>query len=93
MRRKQKANGLSFFPNLKSHVAYLKTMKHSNFIACAVGFGVAMHPLVRTWSKPVIGDGLKVAWPPKPVFIYNNRSAYDELSDRFTRQYFASCTL
>jgi len=56
-------------------------MKRRHFIKSAAMMGVAMHPFVRAWSKPVIGEGLKLAGPPKPVFIYNNWSAYDELSD------------
>lgn len=40
-----------------------------------------MHPIVKTLSKPVVYTGLNLRGPSKPVFIYNNWSAYDELSD------------
>ncbi|HEY4322569.1 MAG TPA: hypothetical protein VGN20_01250 [Mucilaginibacter sp.] len=56
-------------------------MKRREFMAGAIGLGVIMHPFVRAWSKPTANSNLKLAGPPKPVFIYNNWSAYDELSD------------
>jgi hypothetical protein len=56
-------------------------MKRREFMAGAIGLGVAMHPFVRAWSKPLTTSGIKLSGPPKPVFIYNNWSAYDELSD------------
>jgi hypothetical protein len=56
-------------------------MKRREFMAGAIGLGVIMHPFVRAWSKPSANSNLKLAGPPKPVFIYNNWSAYDELSD------------
>jgi len=40
-----------------------------------------LHPFVRAWSKPIAYHNLKLSGPKKPVFIYNNWSAYDELSD------------
>jgi hypothetical protein len=56
-------------------------MKRRNFITGAVSLGIIMHPFVRAWSKPSSFNDLKLAGPAKPVFIYNNWSAYDELSD------------
>ncbi len=56
-------------------------MERRNFLKGAVIGGLALHPFVRAWSKPVIGEGIKLSGPPQPVFIYNNWSAYDELSD------------
>jgi len=60
-------------------------MKRRNFITGSLGAGIAMHPFVRAWSRPDAGfpdkNNLKLAGPVKPVFIYNNWSAYDELSD------------
>lgn len=56
-------------------------MKRREFMAGAIGLGVTMHPFVRAWSKPS-ANMVKLYGPPKPVFIYNNWSAYDELSDK-----------
>ena len=56
-------------------------MQRRGFIKNTIGLGLLMHPFVRTWSKPVSYHDLKLSGPPKPVFIYNNWSAYDELSD------------
>jgi len=56
-------------------------MQRRGFIKSAIGLGIVMHPFVRAWSKPLPGQPLKLAGPAKPVFIYNNWSAYDELSD------------
>ena len=56
-------------------------MQRRKFIRNSVGLGLLMHPLVRAWSKPADYTALKFAGPVKPVFIYNNWSAYDELSD------------
>jgi hypothetical protein len=56
-------------------------MQRRGFIKSAVGLGLIMHPFVRAWSKPSGLDGFKLSGPAKPVFIYNNWSAYDELSD------------
>ncbi len=56
-------------------------MKRRNFITGSLSLGVVMHPFVRAWSKPASYRDLKLAGPAKPVFIYNNWSAYDELSD------------
>jgi hypothetical protein len=56
-------------------------MQRRGFIKNAIGLGLLMHPFVRTWSKPSSYYDLKLSGPPKPVFIYNNWSAYDELSD------------
>jgi len=56
-------------------------MKRRQFIVNAAMIGAAMHPFVRAWSKPSSYSDLKLAGPKQPVFIYNNWSAYDELSD------------
>ena len=56
-------------------------MKRRHFIASAAMIGAAMHPFARAWSKPSSYHDLKLAGPKQPVFIYNNWSAYDELSD------------
>jgi hypothetical protein len=56
-------------------------MQRRGFIKGAMGLGLIMHPFVRAWSKPSTYADLKLFGPSKPVFIYNNWSAYDELSD------------
>ncbi|MGZ3833606.1 MAG: hypothetical protein ACXVB0_08785, partial [Mucilaginibacter sp.] len=56
-------------------------MQRRGFIKSAIGLGLMLHPFVRAWSKPPSYFDLKLSGPPKPVFIYNNWSAYDELSD------------
>jgi hypothetical protein len=56
-------------------------MQRRKFIKSAISLGLIMHPFVRAWSKPSNFGDLKLSGPPKPVFIYNNWSAYDELSD------------
>jgi len=56
-------------------------MQRRGFIKNTIGLGLLMHPFVRAWSKPRSYQNLKLTGPPKPVFIYNNWSAYDELSD------------
>src|SRR5215469_13251014 len=56
-------------------------MERRNFIKNAFIAGLAIHPFVRAWSKPTSYRDLKLAGPKEPVFIYNNWSAYDELSD------------
>src|ERR1700744_2107346 len=57
-------------------------MERREFMAGGIGFGVGMNPFVRAWSKPLKTEGVKLYGPAKPVFIYNNWSAYDELSDK-----------
>jgi hypothetical protein len=56
-------------------------MQRRGFIKGAMGLGLIMHPFVRAWGKPVTFGDVKLSGPSKPVFIYNNWSAYDELSD------------
>src|ERR1700743_3692535 len=56
-------------------------MQRRGFIKNAIGLGLLMHPFVRAWSKPASYLDLKLSGPPEPVFMYNNWSAYDELSD------------
>ena len=40
-----------------------------------------MQPFVRAWTKPLSYSELRFEGPTQPVFVYNNWSAYDELSD------------
>src|ERR1700749_1230421 len=56
-------------------------MERRRFIKTSVIAGLAMHSFARAWSKPQSYHDLKFAGPKEPVFIYNNWSAYDELSD------------
>ncbi len=59
-------------------------MQRRNFIQNSFGLCIALHPLVKSWRHTAIQsakDDWKIAGPEKPVFIYNNWSAYDELSD------------
>lgn len=56
-------------------------MKRRHFLASTATIALAMQPLVSAWAKPARGVALKLVGPRKPVFIYNNWSAYDELSD------------
>lgn len=61
-------------------------MQRRKFIKNTAGFGLAVHPLVKklsSYSLPLTTGipGLKLNGPRKPVFIYNDWSAYDELSD------------
>jgi hypothetical protein len=56
-------------------------MERRGFIKNAIAAGALMHPFVRAWSKPSSYKNLKLDGPKEPVFIYNNWSAYDELSD------------
>src|SRR6202000_276111 len=56
-------------------------MQRRGFIKNAIGLSLLMHPFVRARSKPTSYHDLKLSGPSKPVFIYNNWSAYDELSD------------
>lgn len=56
-------------------------MERRDFIKQSAGFGLALHPLLRrlgaSETSCVSGAG-----PLQPVFVYNNWSAYDELSDK-----------
>lgn len=60
-------------------------MERRDFIKQSAGFGLALHPLVRGLGAsgaavhPVVR---MLKGPVKPVFVYNNWSAYDELSDK-----------
>jgi len=61
-------------------------MERRKFIRNAAGLGLFIHPFVRTFRKyPLAASSdlgnWKLSGPPSPVFIYNNWSAYDELSD------------
>src|SRR5579872_1641664 len=64
-------------------------MERRRFIGQAAGFGLAVHPFVKgleSWGAGgALGSGPaagKLNGPPRPVFVYNNWSAYDELSDK-----------
>ena len=56
-------------------------MERRSFLKNAAIGSLAMYSSVRAWSKPALYTDLKLSGPPKPVFIYNNWSSYDELSD------------
>ncbi|HEY2721368.1 MAG TPA: hypothetical protein VGI82_06575 [Chitinophagaceae bacterium] len=56
-------------------------MKRRQFIQHAIGAGLAIHPFVRAWNKPLFHANWNFSGPRQPVFIYNDWSAYDELSD------------
>jgi hypothetical protein len=55
-------------------------MERRKFIQQTAGLGLALHPLVRMLGGMTGGVGL--AGLRRPVFVYNNWSAYDELSDK-----------
>lgn len=73
-------------------------MKRRKFIQQTAGFGLAVHPLTKVLALAATGpagDGASIAndtaadidavgltGPRRPVFVYNNWSAYDELSDK-----------
>ncbi|GGB17504.1 hypothetical protein [Puia dinghuensis] len=54
-------------------------MERRHFIKQTVGAGIALHPLVRGVRGMGVGP---IVGPKRPVFVYNNWSAYDELSDK-----------
>jgi hypothetical protein len=59
-------------------------MKRKTFIQNSIGFGFALSPMVRFLNNPITPANLKdwkIKGPKEPFFIYNNWSAYDELSD------------
>jgi hypothetical protein len=58
-------------------------MQRRNFIKNSIAGSLAFHPLARTLGKNVssFSFNTKLSGPPKPVFIYNDWSSYDELSD------------
>lgn len=56
-------------------------MERRDFIKQSAGFGLALHPLLRRLGASE-ASGVSGAGPRKPVFVYNNWSAYDELSDK-----------
>src|SRR5450755_4726829 len=61
-------------------------MERRKFIKNTGGFGLAAHPLVKVLSYYALPSSsalreLKLTGPRKPVFIYNDWSSYDELSD------------
>lgn len=61
-------------------------MERRNFIKGAAGFGLAANSLVKGLENWIPGGvalaGVGAAGPRQPVFVYNNWSAYDELSDK-----------
>jgi hypothetical protein len=58
-------------------------MQRRNFIRNSLGFGIAVHPLVKALGSARIGSRqpYRPAGPRAPLTIYNNWSSYDELSD------------
>jgi hypothetical protein len=60
-------------------------MERRKFIKNTAGFGMAAHPLVKAFSNYALPLSFthepKLTGPGKPVFIYNDWSSYDELSD------------
>ena len=61
-------------------------MKRRNFIKNAVGFGLTAHPVMmaaNNWGvrQEAAKNVANPAGPRTPLFVYNNWSAYDELSD------------
>ena len=56
-------------------------MHRRSFIRNTIGTGIAMQSTIRSWSKFNLTSGFNLNGPSKPVFVYNNWSAYDELSD------------
>jgi hypothetical protein len=57
-------------------------MQRRSFIQNSIGCGMALHPLSKAFTKNTLFPlKRKLNGPPKPVFIYNNWSSYDELSD------------
>ncbi len=56
-------------------------MDRRKFIVNTAGLGLALHPLLKAFGGHAVTFSLGAAGPRKPVFIYNNWSAYDELSD------------
>lgn len=61
-------------------------MERRKFIKNTASLGLALHPLVKTlggYALPLALDSheSKLNGPKKPVFIYNDWSSYDELSD------------
>ena len=60
-------------------------MKRKTFIQNSIGFGLSLSPVFRLFNSPLHGHDQKdwrIKGPARPYFIYNNWSAYDELSDR-----------
>ena len=58
-------------------------MRRRNFIRNSIAGSLALHPLAKSFSKNVssFSFNTKLSGPRKPVFIYNDWSSYDELSD------------
>jgi hypothetical protein len=60
-------------------------MERRKFIKHTAAWGLALHPLSLTLTRKICFQSpahhWKISGPAAPVFIYNNWSAYDELSD------------
>lgn len=58
-------------------------MQRRNFLKNSVAGSIALHPLMKSFSKNefLFINNRKLNGPPKPVFVYNDWSSYDELSD------------
>ena len=58
-------------------------MQRRNFLKNAAAGSIAVHPFVKKISKNFspLSFNNKLNGPPKPVFVYNDWSSYDELSD------------
>ncbi len=58
-------------------------MRRRNFLKNSIAGSLALHPLAKTLNKNISSFSFinKLTGPPKPVFIYNDWSSYDELSD------------
>ena len=61
-------------------------MKRRNFLKNNAGLAVSLHPLSRLATREILGLGkpslFVTSGPRQPLFLYDNWSAYDELSDR-----------
>jgi hypothetical protein len=58
-------------------------MQRRNFIKNSIAGSLALHPFAKSLTKNIaaVSFNKKLNGPPKPVFIYNDWSSYDELSD------------
>jgi hypothetical protein len=58
-------------------------MQRRNFIKNSIAGSLALHPLAKSVTKNIaaVSFNKKLNGPFKPVFIYNDWSSYDELSD------------
>lgn len=59
-------------------------MRRRKFLRNAIGFALINQPLVKAFGQNtplLLKNNIITNGPPAPVFIYNNWSSYDELSD------------